>query len=86
MRLFSRDTLARWTLKIMKSAGLDIDKYKSHSTRGASASAAKRLGVPLNVIMRRASWKSVDSFARFYDKSLEQDTSDMANVLLTNAT
>ena len=81
----SRDTLARWTLLIMQLAGLDISKYKSHSTRGASASAARRLGVPLNLIMKRASWKSVQSFAKFYDKQIEQDENEVTNALLHNA-
>ena len=81
----SRDTLSRWTLCIMKLAGLDTDKYKSHSTRGASTSAAKRLGVPINIIMKQASWRSVSSFAKFYDKKLEGETAVMQEVLLNNA-
>ena len=81
----SRDTLSRWVLFILKEAGLDVSKYKSHSTRGASASAAKRLGVPLNLIMKRASWKSAISFAHFYDKEIEQDECQVGQVLLENA-
>ena len=80
----SRDTLSRWVLFILKESGLDISKYKSHSTRGASASAAKRLGVPLNIIMKRASWKSAISFAHFYDKELEQDETQVGQTLLDN--
>ena len=81
----SRDTLSRWVLITLKDAGLDTSKYKSHSTRGASASAAKRLGVPLNLIMKRASWRCVTSFAQFYDKELEQDECQVGEALLTNA-
>ena len=84
-RPISRDTLARWTLKTMQLAGLDIVKYRSHSTRGASASAAKRLGVPLNLIMRQASWRSATSFATFYDKRLELDVTQVGHTLLSNA-
>ena len=81
----SRDTLSRWVLFILKEAGLDTDIYKSHSTRGASASAAKRLGVPINIIMKRASWKSAISFAHYYDKQLDQDETQVGEVLLDNA-
>ena len=81
----SRDTLSRWVLWILEESGLDISKYKSHSTRGASASAAKRLGVPLNIIMKRASWKSSLSFAQFYDKELEQDECQVGQALLDDA-
>ena len=80
----SRDTLSRWTLSILSMAGIDTSRYKSHSTRGASTSAAKRLGVPINTIMKQASWRSVQSFAKFYDKRLEDDTMDMQNALLEN--
>ena len=80
----SRDTLARWTIKVMDMAGLDVAKYRSHSTRGAATSAAKRLGVPLNLIMRQASWKTASSFARFYDKKLEDDVTEVGRALLAN--
>ena len=81
----SRDTLARWTVKVMEMAGLDISKYRSHSTRGAATSAAKRLGVPLNIIMRQASWRSSSSFAKFYDKKLEDDVTEVGTALLADA-
>ena len=84
-RPISRDTLSRWTLTVMDLAGLDTAKYKLHSTRGASTSAAKRLGVPINVIMRHASWRSASLFTTYYDKRLEGQTAQMQQVLLDEA-
>ena len=84
-RAISRDTLARWTLLVLDMAGIDVDKYKSHSTRGATASAAKRLGLSLNQIMRHAGWKAVESFSRFYNKDLEKETGDVGQALLRSA-
>ena len=81
----SRDTLSRWTLEMLKVSGIDTERYKGHSTRGASTSAARRLGVPLNLILRQASWKSADSFARFYDKELDKDHTRVAEALLNDA-
>ena len=81
----SRDTLSRWTLKVLELAGIDVSKYKCHSTRGASTSAAKRLGIPVLLILRHASWKSATSFAKYYDKSLDTDTSEVGLTLLANA-
>ena len=78
----SRDTLARWTITVMKEAGIDTSKYKGHSTRGAATSAACRLGVPLNMILKRASWRSADSFARFYNKRLEEEEAEVGLALL----
>ena len=81
----SRDTLSRWVLEVLREAGINVDKYKSHSTRGATTSAAKRLGVPVSLILKQASWKEASSFARFYDKELDNDTTDVAQRLLENA-
>jgi hypothetical protein len=41
----SRDTLARWTIRVLALAGVDTKRYSSHSTRGAVASSARSLGV-----------------------------------------
>ena len=67
----SRATLARWTINVLKLAGIDVEKYKAHSTRGASASSAQAMGANLNAIMRNASWRDTQSFAKFYHKSIE---------------
>ena len=81
----SRDTLARWTLSVLAKAGIDTEKYKSHSMRGASTSAAHRLGLSVNQIMRQAGWHSVESFSRFYNKDLEKDVSNVGHALLDMA-
>ena len=85
-KAISRDTLARWTVKTLDLAGIDTSKYKGHSTRGASASAARKLGVPINLILKQAGWKNEFSFARYYDKNIDQDETDMGQTLLRNST
>ena len=77
----SRATLARWTLTILERAGIDTKKYKGHSTRGASASAARAMGASLNAIMRNASWRDAKSFAVHYHKSLD-DPSEAQKAIL----
>ena len=71
----SRDTLARWVIKTMDLAGINTQKYRSHSTRGAAASAAVRMGIPLNLILKQARWRSETSFAKYYNKRLDEDGS-----------
>ena len=78
----SRDTLSRWTLLMLRLSGIDISKYKSHSTRGASTSRARALGIPLNAIMKHAGWKAATSFANYYNKKIEVDTTKVAQALL----
>lgn len=79
----SRATLARWTLSAMKLAGINTEKYKGHSIRGASASSAKELGASLNAIMRNASWRDSKSFAKYYHKTVE-DPGVVQRLLLRN--
>ena len=81
----SRDTLARWTLSVMAMAGINTEAYKSHSTRGATVSATKRLGVGVNLIIKHAGWKNAESFAAFYDKDIEPEEGLPARALLENA-
>ena len=46
----------------MQRAGIDLGIFSSHSTRSASASAAAGKGVPLDVILKAAGWRSDDVF------------------------
>ena len=78
----ARDTLSRWVLRTLNMAGIDTDRFKSHSTRGASVSAAKRLGISVNMILKHAGWRKEDSFAKYYDKDIERDTTNVGNELL----
>ena len=78
----SRDTLARWTVSVLADAGIDTVRYGSHSTRGASTSAARVMGVPINTILKQASWKSASSFGRFYNRELEHDVDALAHGVL----
>ena len=53
---------------IMPRAGIDTTKFKPHSTRAASTSAASRNAVPLENILTAAGWKSDCVFAKYYNK------------------
>ncbi|WAR30575.1 hypothetical protein MAR_033117 [Mya arenaria] len=64
-------TISRWIKFVLKSSGIDIDTYSSHSTRSAASSKAS--GLPISEIIKVAGW-STDTFARFYDKPLERES------------
>ena len=84
-KAISRDTLACWTLWMLKEAGINVSKYGSHSTRGAMASAANRFGVLINLILKQAGWRNVESFVNCYNKALDQEPADVGGALLRNA-
>ena len=44
--------------------------YGAHRARAASTSAARLRGVPLSEIIKTAGWKSAQTFARFYNKEV----------------
>lgn len=44
----SKDTISRWIRKTMGLAGIDNKVYSSHSTRSASTSKAKQIGLPVD--------------------------------------
>lgn len=54
----SRDTISRWIKVVMIRAGIDVEKFKPHSTRAASASAAHRAKIPLQTILKTAGWSN----------------------------
>lgn len=70
----SKDTIARWIRTVMGLAGIDTAKFKAHSTRSASTSAALRHKVPIDTVLKTAGWSNAGTFARFYNKKVEDKT------------
>ena len=82
----SKDTIPRWVKTALHLSGVNIDIYKPHSCRSASASHAKIAGVPLEDVLLAGQWKSSDCFTRFYDRVIERTdftvTQQFANSIL----
>ena len=75
-KLVVSTTISRWVKCVMKNSGIDVDKYKTHSARGAVTSKAKQSGIPLQEILKVAGWASDKTFAQFYDKPLHCETQE----------
>ena len=69
----SSDTIARWCKHMMERAGIDINKYCSHSSRSAASSFARSRGISLKMIADSAGWSSERTFAAYYDKAIDAD-------------
>ena len=67
------EQIAKDTLQAMKSAGIDIDRFKSHSTHMAVVSKALNLGASVNDVMRAGRWKSKSVFDKFYNQAKHMD-------------
>ena len=81
----STNTIARWLKNVMAKAGIDTCVYKAHSTRAAATSAAKGKQVPIDTILSTAGWSSESTFARFYDKSIQDTAKNLGHELLHNS-
>ena len=66
----SRDTLQRWTWETLSIAGIDMERFKPHSTRSASTSWAVHKEVSVDKIMAAAGWCSSNYFAQFYKRPI----------------
>ena len=69
-----RGTLSSWSREGLRLAGVNVDNFSPHSTRAASTSKVKKSGyVKLTTILKSAGWRNAKTFARFYDKTIEDE-------------
>lgn len=76
----SKDTLSRWIKLIMKKSGVDMDVFCPNSFRSASTSAAKRMEITVDDIMKVAGWSTEKTFAKYYNKPVVV-TPDISKIL-----
>ena len=69
----SKDTVRRWVNDIMKKAGINMNKYVTHSCRAAASSYADKKNVPIRKIMDSCGWSSEATFAIHYRKRIKDD-------------
>lgn len=63
-------SIARWLKETIKESGVS-GKFTGHSTRSASTSKAKRMGLSVKDIMDQANWANESTFMRFYYKPVD---------------
>ena len=56
----------------LELSGIDSSRFKPHSIRSASASAAAVAKVLVDTILRTAGWSAHCSFAKYYKKPIQQ--------------
>lgn len=75
-------TISRWIKESLTAAGIDTSVYKSHSTRAAAASAAKRADLPISNTLTQAGWANEQTFRKIYDKPLVKGQGAFTTVIL----
>lgn len=82
-RRANKQTISRWVKECLNMAGIDTKRFKPHSTRHSSTSAALRQGISLETICRTAGWsEKTATFANFYNRPL-RDNAEFAKAILT---
>ena len=76
-------TLSRWIKNVLSDSGIDTEQFSAYSTRHASTSAAKRMGVGIDFIRSTAGWtKNSKTFAKFYSLQISDDRNVFAQTIL----
>ena len=76
----TKSTIARWIKLGLKLAGIDINMFTPHSTRGASTSALVNK-VPIDTIIKTAGWTKECTFRKFYRRPVTNDSSFSSSIL-----
>ena len=77
----STNTISRWIKLTLTKSGINTDIYKAHSTRAASTSAAASI-LDINQILKAASWTKAETFGRFYNKPIEDESTKFGLTVL----
>ena len=66
----SSQRISKYVLQGMQDAGIDISKYKAHSTRSAASSMARDAGASMDKVLQHARMSSQETFEKFYFRSV----------------
>lgn len=84
--IISSQSISRWIKLTLEECGVDVSIFSAHSTRHASTSRARRLGLSVDTIRKTAGWSGTSTtFARFYDRTIICNQSDsLARLIIEN--
>lgn len=68
-------TISGWIKQVLREAGIDINMFSAHSTRGAAASKAIAAGILVDTVLRAGHWASASTFRKFYHREVPTDPS-----------
>ena len=67
----SKQTVSRWCTQFLNIAGVNVKKFKAHSTRAASTSHLGAHNIDIASILKTVGWTNERTFQAFYHKQLE---------------
>lgn len=80
----SSSTVSRWIKEVLHLSEIDIEKFKSHSTRHASTSLAWKKKLGFEVIRKTAGWSAHSkTFTNFYNRPVVCERDSFAICILS---
>ena len=70
-------SIARWLKLDMEEAGIDMSKFKAHSTRSAAVSCVPLSGLWAEDIAKLGDWSNVKIFYKFYKKEVQSSSENL---------
>ena len=80
----TKSTIAGWLKLLLKISGIDTTIFKAHSFRAACSSRAKRIGVPIEDILKTGNWTNCSVWQKFYHKPINNSSKVFQNNILKN--
>ena len=70
----STDTISRWCKAVPSTAGVDVSKFKGHTTRAASALFLASHNISIKDMMMSAAWSNERTFQQYYTNQPSQSS------------
>ena len=67
-------SIARWLKLAMLEAGIDLSKFKAHSTRSAAVSSVLLAGLSVDEIAKLGDWSNARTFYKYYKKAVDSSS------------
>jgi len=74
-------TIGYWIKDTLSLAGVDVNAFKSHSTRSAASSGAAARGASVQDILHRGQWSAASTWQQFYNKQISSKNSRFQDAL-----
>ena len=57
----------------MSDAGIDVERFQCHSSRGAKLAADKTRGASLSQLLKSGGWRSLSTYKKYYLHVVEDE-------------
>ena len=68
-----KSTVSGWIKDVLSASGIDTSIFTAHSTRSASTSKAKAMGLSVEDILKRGHWSGQSTWQKHYHKIIESE-------------